>query len=917
MRAESHPNTKPSVSIVAINGNQQLALNDPNAAWLVESGTLAVFAIPLKEGSQAGARRYLFSVPTGEVLFGFATASKSTALIYEPGHETIPPEPTYEILAVSVEETKLRSLSPTDFSTWGRASKDRALTQLERWTENLSSICPDVAIPSELLSISTLERWESLSQHLLTLHLDFLSHLQQLEQQELAEKLTQFRERQRLNSQVTTGAMGELASIIKPQHADLFQDGPPLLIAAGAVGRAMSLTICPPARSEDLRRVKDPLEAIARASRIRIRRVSLSHNWWQRDCGPLLGYLGEAQHPIALLPTDATNYEIFDPAIGTRTPINRRIIDELAPVAYTFYRPLPEQELKALDILKFAFKGHTQELILILLTGAVATLLGMLTPQATAILIDKAIPDADRTIVSQIGLGLLAAAFGTAIFQLTQGFTMLRLQTLASATTQAAIWDQLLKLRTSFFRRYSTGDLQSRASAISQIQEQLSDTVMRTIFTSFFSLLNLGLLFFYNSQLACIAAAVAFIVIVVTSLIGAVVRRKMRPLQALNGEIFGLTVQLIGGISKLRVAAAEERAFAYWAQKYSKMLKLMLSTELAEDMLALFNTVMPTLSSMAIFWLAVLLIAKSQAAGGTALSTGRFLAFNTAFGTFISGATSLSNTLVSVLEIPILWERAQPILQESPEIDLHKADPGRLMGNVAIDHVTFRYRDDGPLTLDDITIRAQSGEFIALVGPSGSGKSTTIRLLLGFDTPEDGAIYYDGQELSGLDISAIRRQIGVVLQNGRVQGASIFENIACGALVTMDEAWAAAKLAGFDGDIDNMPMGLHTVISEGGTNLSGGQRQRLLIARALVLKPKILIFDEATSALDNRTQAIVSQSLEQLRVTRIVIAHRLSTIRNADRIYVLEEGRVMQQGTFAQLAQQEGLFANLMARQMG
>ncbi|MEO0688422.1 MAG: ATP-binding cassette domain-containing protein, partial [Cyanobacteria bacterium J06649_11] len=278
--------------------------------------------------------------------------------------------------------------------------------------------------------------------------------------------------------------------------------------------------------------------------------------------------------------------------------------------------------------------------------------------------------------------------------------------------------------------------------------------------------------------------------------------------------------------------------------------------------------------------------------------------------------TQLSNTVISVLEVVILWERAQPILRATPEIDLNKADPGKLTGKIEIEHVSFRYREDGPLILDDVTIKVKPGEFIAFVGPSGSGKSTTIRLLLGFDTPEVGTIYYDGQDLSGLDISAIRRQMGVVLQNGRINAGSIFENISGGALVTIDEAWEAAAMAGFAEDVESMPMGMHTVISEGGTNLSGGQRQRLLIARSLVLKPKILIFDEATSALDNRTQAIVSESLEQLSVTRIVIAHRLSTIRNADRIYVIEAGRVVQQGSFDQLTKQEGLFASLMARQM-
>ena len=309
------------------------------------------------------------------------------------------------------------------------------------------------------------------------------------------------------------------------------------------------------------------------------------------------------------------------------------------------------------------------------------------------------------------------------------------------------------------------------------------------------------------------------------------------------------------------------------------------------------------------------LLEEAKTAGTAGLTVGTFLAFNSAFGTFIGGATNLSNTATNLLQVIPLGKRAQPILATVPEVDLSKADPGRLMGRISIDHVTFRYRDSGALTLDDVSLHAEPGEFIALVGGSGSGKSTLFRLLLGFETSESGAIAYDGQDLTGLNVEAVRRQLGVVLQGGRLLSASIFDNIAGGAQITLDETWEAAQMAGFAEDVAAMPMEMHTVISEGGSNLSGGQRQRLLIARALALKPRILLFDEATSALDNRTQAIVSDSLDKLQVTRIVIAHRLSTIRNADRIYVLQAGRILQQGNFEELANQAGLFAQLMTRQ--
>jgi ATP-binding cassette subfamily C protein len=684
-----------------------------------------------------------------------------------------------------------------------------------------------------------------------------------------------------------------------------------LLTAAGAVGRALGIEIRPPARSETIERVKEPIEAIARASKVRMRRVLLTGNWWRKDCGPLLAYTLCDNQPVALLPTSATRYELFDPVNLTRTPVDRTIQSQLAPEAYTFYRSLPQTALTALDVLKFGLKGHMSDLGIVFLAGIIITLIEMLTPQATATIIDSAIPGSDRGLLLQIGLGLFAVAIAAAVFHLVQGFAMLRAETLIDSSTQAALWDRLLNLNSPFFRAYSTGDLQSRVSAISKIHQTLSGTTLSTLFSSFFSLLNLALLLYYNAPLALIAVLVVLTIVAYSTAVGAINLRNVRSLERLRGKILGLTVQLISGVTKLRVAAAETRAFAYWSQQYTQQQKLVLRTEKFENNLAVFNELLPLISSMLIFTFTVL--ATQQTSG---LSIGTFLAFNAAFGSFMAGATSLSNSVMNILSIVAFWELAKPILEAKPEVDEYKADPGKLSGKLLVERVTFRYSDDGPITLENVSLSAKPGEFIALVGPSGSGKSTIFRLLLGFETPESGEVYYDNQALAGLDVLAVRRQLGVVLQQSQVLSTSIFENIAGNALVTMDEAWEAARHAGFAEDITRMPMGMHTVISEGGTNLSGGQKQRLLIARALALKPKILLFDEATSALDNRTQAIISESLDKLKVTRVVVAHRLSTIRNADHIYVLDCGRVVQQGCFQELAEQEGLFARLMARQI-
>ncbi len=729
-------------------------------------------------------------------------------------------------------------------------------------------------------------------------------------------QVEQVRSRQQLNEAASERALSHLTAVFRRKQENFSQEGTALLVAAGAVGRAMGIEIHPPAKSEDLQRVKDPLSAIARASRIRTRRIILRGAWWQFDCAPILAYTLEGEAPVAILPRGRNNYEIFDPETKRRIPLTADTAKLISPVAFVFYRSFPDKVLKALDILKFATQGTLRDGAIIFGLGAFVAVLGMLTPQATGILIDHAIPSGDRGLIFQLALGLLAVSFGSTLLDLVQNVATIRLQTIAEIQTQAATWDRLLKLRANFFRKFILGDLQLRVSGIAQLNQILSSTVMATVFNSFFALLNLGLLFFYSSQLAFVAISIAAVNVALTLLSFFISRQKMIPMQELSGEIFGLTVQLIAGVSKLRVADAEERAFAHWAKKFGSQMELMLSTEAIEDAVTLFNMILPTVSSILLYGLGVTLIAQAQAQGQTGFSTGTFLACNAAFGTFVGGVTGLSGAFVSVMQVAIIWERVKPILEEKPEVDDRKTDPGRLAGAVKLERVSFRYLKDAPLTLNKVTVEAKPGEFIALVGPSGSGKSTIVRLLLGFDQPEEGKIYYDSQDLSELDILAVRRQLGVMLQDARINTSSILNNISGGALVTLEEAWEAAKMAGFASDIEQMPMGMHTVISEGGTNISGGQRQRLLIARALVLKPKILIFDEATSALDNRTQATVSESLESLRVTRIVVAHRLSTIRHADRIYVIVAGEVVQVGNFEELMAQPGMFADLMARQI-
>lgn len=957
----------------SINGSESVSLNDSDTVWIIESGCVAVFATTVHDRIES-TRRYLFSVNKGEALFGCShvpigfltgSAQSSRQLVAVPiGEATLLKvdrdcieafAATADVRWINWIETWLQQMdlvlaylpkpatqpkveAQTHFSliegqTFQPESDQIVWVQIQQGSVFWLGFQEFILTPStDILPLthslwltadssaqlitqptSALQQSRILLQGISQFHCYLLQCTYLLEQKEEQEEERRLIEQVRLNRQVAEEALETLANTLEFKKTESLLEGIPLLVAAGAVGRASGISIRPPSESVDLSRVRDPLEAILRASRVRGRRVLLQDQWWERDCGPLLAFTQATQQPVALLPCVANRYVLFDPVQESRTLVTADVAQTVAPIAYMFYRPLPDRALKAIDLLRFALKGRTKDLLQILLTGIAATLLGMLTPHATTILIDSAIPDGDRGLLLQVGLGLFVVAIGIALFRLSQGLSLLRLETGSDAATQAAVWDRLLALPVSFFRQYTVGDLQSRVMSISQIRRQLGGTTLINLTSALFALLNLGLLLYYSFKLALIAVVVAIVTITVTSVSGAILIRKVRPLLELRGILFGQTVQLINGISKLRIAGAEERAFAFWSKTYSRQIKLDLSTQYLEDGIALFNTVMPTLTSAILFWFSLQLMTATEGAG---LSIGTFLAFNTAFGTFLRGATDLSNTLTGVLQVIPQWKRAQPILETVPEVDLSKADPGRLKGRIIIDRITFRYRQEGALTLDNVSLYAEPGEFIALVGGSGSGKSTLFRLLLGFERPETGAIYYDGQDLSGLNVDAVRRQMGVVLQSGRILSASIFENIASGAQISLDEAWEAARMAGFADDIAAMPMEMHTVISEGGGNLSGGQRQRLLIARALALKPRILLFDEATSALDNKTQAIVSASLDRLQVTRLVIAHRLSTIRNANRIYVLQAGQIVQQGSFTELENQAGLFAQLMARQV-
>ncbi len=651
--------------------------------------------------------------------------------------------------------------------------------------------------------------------------------------------------------------------------------------------------------------------ALSRMTGVRTRAVLLDGAFWKDDAGPLLGFLierDEVHHPVALLPGRG-GYELYDPRDGSVRALDPALSQQLHPQAYQFYRTLPRSPLGPWQVLRFSAARVGRDLAVVGLIGLTSGLLGTLVPLLTGQVFDRIIPGAERGLLMQLTLVLLGIYAGSFLFDVARGLALVRVQTRMDATLEAAIWDRLLSLPLPFFRDYSAGDLASRAMGIGAIRAVLADVVLSSMLAGIFSIWNFALLFYFDLRLALAASALVLVATAVAGTASYYELGQRRRVSELDGRISGLLLQLFNGIAKLRISASENRAFGVWAQLFSRRRDADLGRERIGIRVSVFQAAFPLACTMLLYFLVA-------GGGAQTLSTGQFLAFNAAFSTFLRAVLDMVGAGLQALSVIPLYERAKPILTSPLESQGQSDVRVDIKGALEVSHVSFRYAKDAPLVLDDVTLRIEPGEFVAIVGPSGSGKSTLLRVLLGFEAPPEGGVYYDGQALSGLDVRAVRQQIGVVLQHSQLTAGDIYSNIVSNSGLSLDEAWRAARQAAFDKDIEAMPMGMHTVISAGGGTLSGGQRQRLMIARALAMQPKILFFDEATSALDNRTQAVVSDSLDGLRVTRVVIAHRLSTIRNADRIVVLERGRVVQMGRFEALLAEGGAFGTLARRQM-
>ena len=955
--------------------HQPFPLDDPARVYFVEQGYLDVFAVELNADEVAGRRRFVARVPAGGMAFGndriddpahsqrtfgFLSVPSLDAIIVAGERAGIASD-TFDLNAVDWIDEWIARLSEflvrdrplphnallleadpdipyssgTAFSAqhkdviWvsantplrlvGRsdmivAEGDPLLPVTEQtWFEiDAEAQVSAVYTPTALLTERLWPAFDRFSAHILQFAI--------LAEAEAAEtSTTRRRSAHQARRAAVTEALrrfgGILATTSDGQPTDA-AGHTPLQTAAALVAQSCGAALKIPVRPEDARDPIAAIEALVRGSGIRTRWITLTSGWWRRDGPSFVGFTAEGdgeEKPLAVLADNRGAYRAVDPATGATFPVNNKTASGIKSGGLAFYAPLPDHIESGKAVLRFSMHRRRRDILTMLAVGILGGLAALLTPILTGELLVRIIPRADIPLWLAALSALLLVAFGNAIFEIVRGIALLRIEGRVGERLQTAIWSRLISLPAPFFRNFTSGDLENRANSISEIRQLLTGAAVQVAMGGIFSSFSLVLLFYYDWSLALGLCGLLLVLIGVTWILARGQLRQYRTVCRAQGTINGFVFQMICGLSKLRVANAESYALTHWAQHFAEQKRRTLAVLRWTAGQHVVSGMFQPLALAAIFALVYHTLIRG---GNPSFDLVAFLSFNAAFGQLTGAVIRLTGAATTVMGVIPLLEHVQPILDAQPETAAGGIDPGDLKGDIEFSNVSFRYSPESPNIIDSISFRIRQGDYVAFVGPSGCGKSTIYRLLLGFEQPDSGTVFLDEHDLSSLDMTAVRGPMGVVLQNSQVVAGSIFENIAGSSPLSTEEAWAAARSAALEDDIRAMPMGMRTVLPEGGTGLSVGQKRRLLIARALAHKPRILLFDEATSALDNRTQALVQESLKKLGITRLVIAHRLSSIRDVDRIYVLDAGRIVESGNYDQLIKRDGVFAALARRQL-
>lgn len=656
-----------------------------------------------------------------------------------------------------------------------------------------------------------------------------------------------------------------------------------------------------------LKTVDEQLDYRIRPFGIMRRGVQLEKGWYKNAVGPMLGTLKEDGRAIALIPGNFSGYSYYDIKTGKRVKLNRRTEQLVDSEAICFYKPLPNKKLGVADLLLFMKEQlSVSDAAAYFCMMAVTAIIGLISPMLTKWLFGTVLESGSVKVLFALAGFMISFSICQLMFSAFQSLVNARIGIKQNIAVQAAVMNRIMSLPPKFFRDYTSGELTQRSAYVQSLCSTMMNTIGTTGLTSLFSLIYIGQIFTFAPALVAPSVVITLATTALTVCTTLIQIKITKEKMLLSSKTSGMTYSMITGIQKIKLAGAEKRMFSRWARQYSKEAALEYNPPAFLKLSGTVSLAVTLGGAMVLYYLAV----------KNSVSVADYYAFNSAYG-MISGAfTALAGVAVSVANIRPSLEMAKPIMEAEPEPADGKEIITKLSGSIELSNVSFRYDDSMPDVIDGLSLKIRAGEYIAVVGSTGCGKSTLMRLLLGFEKPQKGAIYYDKKDISRVDLRSLRQKIGSVMQDGKLFLGDIYSNIVIAApQLTLDEAWEAAEIASIADDIRAMPMGMHTIISEGQGGISGGQKQRLMIARAVAPKPKILMFDEATSALDNVTQKKVSEAIDSLNCTRIVIAHRLSTIRHCDRIIVLDGGKIVEDGTYEKLIENNGFFAELVARQ--
>lgn len=659
---------------------------------------------------------------------------------------------------------------------------------------------------------------------------------------------------------------------------------------------------------DDMLSPEELLTGILRPRGIMMRDIQLTGEWWRECVGPLLGYAKDGRL-VALTPTKTGLGYQYREQDGTFRQVGRReMAEELKPQAITFTKALPLRALELKDLIKFTWSVVSGPNVLLLgACSLVVVLLGMFTPMANKLIFDTVIPTGDASDLLPITGLLIGATIGTLLLTFTRNLYIIRIQHIVELHVQNAVMARTFLLSPTFFSKHPSGELTAKLQNVSQLASLVNESIVGVLLSAVMSVIYLVQVYQYGGQLLWPAIAIIILQALMIVLNYLSTESLLRDYTERGAKLSGLEYNLFAGIQKLKLTGSENRAFVRWLDHYSDSVRFFYNPALKLRLYPALMVLLGLGGTMLLYW--------STLSNG--VSTSDYIAFSSAFGMMTAAMTQLNGQLSSLAQVKPLLESVKPILEAVPEMEDKAPQVEELYGGIEVSGVSFRYQEDGPLILDDLSLKIEPGEYVGIVGKSGCGKSTLMRLMLGFEQPLTGGIYYDNYDLAKVDKASLRRKIGCCLQSGSLFTGDLFHNITITApWATHDEAWEALRMACLEDDVRRMPMGLHTVVSEGGGGFSGGQKQRILIARALISKPEIIFFDEATSALDNISQKAVSDNLDELMCTRVVIAHRLSTIRHCDRIVVLDKGRIVEEGTFEELMENKGLFYEMAQRQL-